>query len=173
MINSKLLFYGRDIVLEQIDIHDLIRKTISYRGYNIKQICELLGFNYKTFYSRLKRKRLLFDEAVRILNLLNISTGIFNNIYKNDTNKLIIFVPQNQETFIEKDIIILAQRCMLVGNNAKFDYETSKNITVLVYNSENKGYRLQEFSQIKFSILSDENYTFCKRLDNFYELIED
>lgn len=110
---------------------ELLRKIIKYKGYKIKEVCELLDINYKSFYSKLIRNKLLAEDFIKVLSLLDTEidfVDVLLNQYKKQLNKLIVYMPDIKIDDINNPSkLIGVYKCFLLGKK-HFYHSRSSNL---------------------------------------------
>jgi len=110
---------------------ELLRKIIKYKGYKIKEVCELLDINYKSFYSKLIRNKLLAEDFIKVLSLLDTEidfVDVLLNQYKKQLNKLIVYMPDIKIDDINNPPkLIGVYKCFLLGKK-HFYHSRSSNL---------------------------------------------
>ncbi|NLG82586.1 MAG: hypothetical protein GX490_08745 [Bacilli bacterium] len=110
---------------------EFLRKIIKYKGYKIKEVCELLDMNYKSFYSKLIRNKLLAEDFIKVLSLLDTEidfVDVLLNQYKKQLNKLIVYMPDVKIDDINNPPkLIGVYKCFLLGKKT-FYHSRSSNL---------------------------------------------
>lgn len=110
---------------------EFLRKIIKYKGYKIKEVCELLDMNYKSFYSKLIRNKLLAEDFIKVLSLLDTEidfVDVLFNQYKKQLNKLIVYMPDIKIDDINNPPkLIGVYKCFLLGKK-HFYHSRSSNL---------------------------------------------